>query len=316
VIPLPFKEQWALQVLITGFFNSTIQGPIIVQQMLNLLCVPDSLGQILRNILDLIAGILPFTLDDIIGLLGGMSLDAFFDKLDQMLSDMAGFFEYLNYIVSLDLSRFSLAQAYVQKFTLGQFLAAIVNGDGRGNCIMRAMLEEFTGSDNLRDAITAIDIERDKEQKATAAAASATTELGKDRANKQKKTDKEIFFEPVADELIFEGVVTGTPTPTPALDPQTVALLEQKLAEIEQRTLQVGYRVASLESNQVTPTPDDGIHDGGFFDEDASGGSDGVIVVGWPSPTPTQTPTPTPSPPVELGMGDGGIQPGGGNVFG
>lgn len=282
----------------TGFFNSTIQGPIVVEQMKNLLCNPDSLGQILRNILDLIAGSLPFTLDDIANLLGGMAIDEFFDKLDQMFSDLAGFFEYLNYIVSLDLSQFSLAQVYVQKFTLGQFLAAMVNGDGRGNCIMRAMLEEFTGSDNLRDAITAIDIERDKEERAAAAASAAQTESGKQRAYDSETKEKEIFFEPVPDELILQGVVTGTPTPTPPpIDSETAAMIQAKLLELDQRTMSVGYRVASM----VTPTPDTGELDGGYFNEGEDGGEDGIV----PSDSEWYTPTPTPSPSSQLGIGPG-----------
>lgn len=287
----------------TGFFNSTIQGPIIIEQMKNLLCIPDSLGQILRSILDLIAGSLPFTLDDITNLLGGLELDEFFEKLDQMLSDMAGFFEYLNYIVSLDLSQFSLAQAYVQKFTLGQFMAAIVKGDGRGNCIMRAMLEEFTGSDNLRDAITAIDVERDKEERAAAAASDAQTESGKQRAYDSQTEDKEIFFEPVPDELILQGIVTGTPTPTPPpIDAATAALIQAKLLELDARTMQVGYEQQRL-AMIVTPTPD-GEVDGGYFDEGAAGGSDGVVASDseWYTPT---TPTPTPTPSSELGFGGG-----------
>lgn len=294
----------------TGFFNSTIQGPIIIEQMKNLLCNPDSLGQILRSILDLIAGSLPFSLDDIIGLLGGMGLDDFFAKLDQMLSDLAGFFEYLNYIVSLDLSQFSLAQAYVQKFTLGQFLAAAVRGDGRGNCIMRAMLEEFTGSDNLRDAITAIDIERDKEERAQAQASAAETESGKQRAYDSQTTEKEVFFEPVDDDLILQGIVTGTPTPTPPpIDAATAAMIQAKLAELDQRTMTVGYRVAALVT--PTPTPDDGTLDGGYFDEGSSGGSDGLV----PSDSEWFTPTPTPSPSTMFGAGE---EPelGGGGGFG
>lgn len=294
----------------TGFFNSTIQGPIIVEQMKNLLCNPDSLGQILRSILDLIAGSLPFSLDDIIGLLGGMGLDDFFAELDQMLSDLAGFFEYLNYIVSLDLSQFSLAQAYVQKFTLGQFLAAVVRGDGRGNCIMRAMLEEFTGSDNLRDAITAIDIERDKEERAQAQASAAETESGKQRAYDSQTTEKEVFFEPVDDDLILQGIVTGTPTPTPPpIDAATAAMIQAKLAELDQRTMAVGYRIAALVT--PTPTPDDGTLDGGYFDEGVSGGSDGLV----PSDSEWFTPTPTPTPSTMFGAGE---EPelGGGGGFG
>ena len=290
----------------TGFFNSTIQGPIIIEQMKNLLCNPDSIGQILRSILDLIAGLLPFTLDDIDGLLGGLGLDEFFDKLDQMLSDLAGFFEYLNYIVSLDLSQFSLAQAYVQKFTLGQFLAAIVNGNGRGNCIMRAMLEEFTGSDNLRDSITAIDIERDKEERAAAAASAAQTESGKQRAYDSQTKEKEMFFEPVPDELILQGIVTGTPTPTPPpIDTATAAMIQAKLLELDARTMSVGYEQQRL-AMIVTPTPDGEVSlDGGYFNESESGGDDGVV----PSDSEWYTPTPTPTPSSALGvdeLGEGG----------
>jgi len=212
-----------------------------------------------------------------------------------MLSDMAGFFEYLNYIVSLDLSQFSLAQAYVQKFTLGQFMAAIAKGEGRGNCIMRAMLEEFTGSDNLRDAITAIDVERDKEERAAAAASAAQTESGKQRAYDSQTEDKEIFFEPVPDELILQGIVTGTPTPTPPpIDAATVALIQARLQEVEARTMSVGLRLAMM----VTPTPDEEV-DGGYFDEGVSGGSDGVV----PSDSEWYTPTPTPTPSSALGSG-------------
>lgn len=282
----------------TGFFNSTIQGPVIIGQMQNILCSPDSLGQLLRTILDLIAGILPFSLDDITGLLG-MGIDAFFDELDQLFSQLAGFFEYLNYLVSLDLSQFSLGQVYIQKFTLGQFLASIARGDGRGNCIMRAMLEEFTGSDNMRDAITAVQIEKDKEEKAAAAAAASSSESGKERANAQKNTDKEIFFEPVPDELILQGVITGTPTPTPpALDEVTAREIVNKLLELDQRTMEVGYRIAMI----VTPTLEEGILDGGYFDENSSGGSDTVVPVDseWASPSPTPTVTPSPSPSVGL----------------
>jgi len=281
----------------TRFFNSTIQGPIIIEQMKNLLCIPDSLGQMLRSILDLIASSLPFTLDDIIALFGGMGVDEFFDKLDQMLSDLAGFFEYMNYIISLDLSQFSLAQAYVQRFTLGQFLAAMVNGDGRGNCIMRAMLEEFTGSDNLRDAITAIDIERDKEERAAEAASAAQTESGKQRAYDSQTKEKEMFFEPVSDELILQGIVTGTPTPTPPpIDAATAAMIQAKLVELDARTMSVGYKIVALESS----TLDDGVHDGGYFAEDQDGGDDGVV----PSDSEWYTPTPTPSA-MDFGEGEG-----------
>jgi len=253
----------------TQFFNSTIQGPIIIEQMRNLLCVPDSLGQILRNILELIASTLPFTLDDIMDLLGGRTLDGFFQELDLMLSQIAAFFEYLNYIFDLDLSRFSLAQAYVQKFTLGQFLASALRGNGRGNCITRGILEEFTGSDNLRDAITAIDIERDKEERATAAASQAVTESGKEKALALENTDKEIFFKPVDDALILQGVVTGPPLPPPPpIDEATAALIQSKLLTLDSRTMYLGYRVTDLQSP-----------DGGYFNEDASGGPDSVVPV-------------------------------------
>jgi hypothetical protein len=295
----------------TGFFNSSIQGPIIVDQMKNLLCNRDSVGQILRSILDLIAGSLPFTLDDIAALLGGLSIDEFFDNLDQMLSELAGFFEYLNYIVSLDLSQFSLAEAYIQKFTLGQFLAAMVNGDGRGNCIMRAMLEEFTGSDNLRDAITAIDIERDKEERAAAAASDAQTESGKQRAYDSETKEKEIFFEPVPDELILQGVVTGTPTPTPPpIDAATAAMIQDRLSQLDARTMSLGYEQERLRNlTLVAPTSTPEFLDGGYFNEDEEGGEDGLVPSDseWYSP-----PTPTPTPSSVL-LGDGGIQDGGGS---
>jgi len=288
----------------TGFFNSSIQGPIIVDQMKNLLCTPDSLGQILRSILDMIAGSLPFDLDDITDLLGGLDLDDFFDKLDQTLSDLAGFFEYLNYIVSLDLSQFNLAKAYVQKFTLGQFVAAMVRGDGRGNCIMRAMLEEFTGSDNLRDAISTIDVERDKEERAAAQASEAKTESGKQRAYDSQTTDKEKFFEPVDDDLILQGIETSTPTPTPPpIDEATAAMIRLRLLELDQRTMVLGYTVRDLIVTTPTPEICCEVVDGGYFDEGASGGSDGVVPRDSEWYTPTPTPTPTPS---DGGIGFGG----------
>ena len=286
----------------TGFFNSTIQGPVIVDQMKKLLCEPDSIGRILRDLLDLIAGALGLNLDAINGLLGGMGLDEFFNKLNDMFGVLANFFEYLNYLVSLDLSRFNLAQAYISKFTLGQFLAAIARGDGRGNCIMRAMMEEFTGGESLRESISQIRLEKDKEDKKQAAAAGAAlagenagsvNETGKNKRIKKsqkEEVDKEVFYEPVSDELVLEGVITGE---APPVDSQTAALIQERLAQLESRTYTLGYRIATL----PTPTPAPfNVLDGGYFYEDATGGLDGVVPVDseWATPIPTGTPGPEP----------------------
>jgi hypothetical protein len=274
----------------TGFFNSTIQGPVIIDQMKKLLCEPDSIGRILRDLLSLIASLLPLNLDALNGILGGRSLDDFFNKLNEMFGVLASFFEYLNYLVSLDLSRFNLAQAYISKFTLGQFLAAIARGDGRGNCIMRAMMEEFTGGESLRESISQIRLEKDKEDKKQAAAAAATedtaaqaragvNETGKDKRikrAKQEEVDKEVFYEPVSDELVLEGVITGE---APPVDSQTAALIQERLALLESRTYYLGYRIAVLPTPTPGPgsTPITGGVDGGYFSEDSLGGPDGVI---------------------------------------
>jgi hypothetical protein len=203
-----------------------------------------------------------------------------------------------------------LAEAYIQKFTLGQALAAMVNGDGRGNCIMRAMLEEFTGSDNLRDAITAIDVERDKEQRAAEVASAAQTESGKQRAYDSQTKEKEVFFEPVPDELVLQGIVTGTPTPTPPpIDAATAAMIQAKLSQLDARTMSLGYEQERLRNlTLVAPTPTPEFLDGGYFNEDEEGGEDGIVPSDseWYSPP---TPTPTPS---SFPLGDGGIQDGGG----
>lgn len=260
----------------TRFFNSTLQGPIILEQMNNLLCVPDSIGFALRQMLELIASNLPFTLDDIAALLGG-DIDEFFDKLDLILSQLALFIEYLNFIVDTDLSQFNLAQAYVQRFTVGQFVASMVRGDGRGNCIMRAMLEEFTGSDNLRDAITAIDIERGKEESAQEQTSESETESGKQRAYDSQITEKEMFFKPVEDALILFPT-----SPPPALDAATALRIQSKLAELDQRTMTLGYGLSNL-FNASTPTPPmPPMVDGGFFAENSTGGPDQVIPIDSP----------------------------------
>jgi hypothetical protein len=281
----------------TRFFNSTIQGPVIVDQMKNLLCTPDSIGQMLRSVLDLIAGTSSFTFDHIINLLGGMTIDEFFTTLDGIFSDIAGLFDYVNYIISLDLSQFSFAQAYVQKFTLGQFLASMANGEGRGNCIVRAMLEEFTGSDNLRDAITAINIETGKEERAAEAASEAETEFEKQKAYDSQTKEKEIFFKPVDDDLIMRGIVTGTPTPTPPpIDAATIASIINTINTINSRITTLGNQVQTFLDHMDSNTSS---LDGGYFDENFDGGSDGVVLKDsiWSvSQTPTPTPTPTPSP--------------------
>lgn len=294
----------------TGFFNSTIQGPVIVDQMKKLLCEPDSIGRILRDLLDLIAGALGLNLDAINGLLGGMGLDEFFNKLNDMFGVLANFFEYLNYLVSLDLSRFNLAQAYISKFTLGQFLAAIARGDGRGNCIMRALMEEFTGSESLRDSISQIRLEKEKEERMQAAAAGAAlavdtatqarsgaNETGKEKRmkrNKKEEVDKEVFYEPVSDDLVLAGVITGE---APPIDSQTAALIQERIHMLEIRTYELGYRIATT----VIVTPEPPSLDAGFFNEDETGGSDGVIPVdsSWYTTPPTPTPT--------LDLGEGGV---------
>ena len=255
----------------SSFFNSTIQGPIVVDQMRKILCEPDAIGQALARLLALIASALPFSLDDLVGLLGGLSLDEFFAKLDGVFSQLASFFEYLNYLVSLDFSRFQFAQLWVTKYTLGQFLAALVRGEGRGNCIMRALLEEFTGSENLRGAIQSIDLERKREERRSRQFAAATSEAERQRINEEIKQEKEVFFEPVPEDLIYQGTITGTPAPTtgpsdpeqPELDSTTTQLIAQKLAEIDQRTMQMGYQILELVMLVPTPKP----MDGGYFNE-------------------------------------------------
>lgn len=263
----------------TRFFNSTLQGPIILEQMNNLLCVPDSIGFALRQMLELIAGVLPFSLDDIAALLGG-NIDEFFGNLDLILSQLAGFVEYLNYIVDTDLSQFNLAQAYVQRFTVGQFVASMVRGDGRGNCIMRAMLEEFTGSDNLRDAITAINIERDKEESAQEQTSESETESGKQRAYDSQITEKEMFFKPVEDDLVLAGFEFPTgPSSPPPIDAATALRIQSKLAELDQRTMMLGYGLSDLINAPAPTAPVDKMVDGGFFAENSTGGPDQIIPI-------------------------------------
>jgi len=251
----------------TQFFNSTIQGPVLVDQMRNLLCNQNSLGQVLARILDLIAGALPFSLDDIDALLGGMAVDEFFNKLDILFGQLATIFEYLNYLVSLDFSRFQFAQAFISRYTLGQFLAAAVRGEGRGNCMTRAVLEEFTGNETLRGAISAIDLERQREESRATASASASTEIGKERTA-ALPPEKEIFFEPIPEDLIAVTGSTGTtgstgpetpePSPTitpPPLDPETVRLIREKLDEVDRRTMILGYELYELKYPASTPDP-------------------------------------------------------------
>ena len=263
----------------TRFFNSTLQGPIILEQMNNLLCVPDSIGFALRQMLNLIASQVPFTLDDIAALLGG-NIEEFFVKLDLILSQLAGFIEYLNFIVDTDLSQFNLAQAYVQRFTVGQFVASMVRGDGRGNCIMRAMLEEFTGSDNLRDAITAINIERDKEESAQEQTSESETESGKQRAYDSQITEKEMFFKPVEDDLVLAGFEFPTgPSSPPPIDAATALRIQSKLAELDQRTMMLGYGLSDLINAPAPTAPVDKMVDGGFFAENSTGGPDQIIPI-------------------------------------
>jgi hypothetical protein len=251
----------------TQFFNSTIQGPVIIDQMRNLLCNPNSLGQLLARILDLIASSLPFSLDDIAALLGGLSIDDFFNKLDVLFGQLATIFEYLNYLVSLDFSRFRFAQAFMSRYTLGQFLAAAVRGEGRGNCMTRAVLEEFTGNETLRGAISAIDIERQREEGRASASANARTEIGKERTA-ALPPEKEVFFDPIPEELIAvtggEGTTGSTgpetpdPSPTltpPPLDPETLRLIREKLDEVDRRTMILGYELYELRYPASTPEP-------------------------------------------------------------
>lgn len=228
-------------------FNSTIQGPIVVDQMRRLLCEPNSLGQLLARILDLIASSLPFSYDDIIALFGGLGIDDFFAQIDSIFSQMANLVDFLNYLVSLDFSRFQFAQAFTSKYTLGQFLAAIIRGEGRGNCITRGMLEQFTGNETLRGAISTIDIEKDKEERSARALARATTEADRQRASQIANNDKEIFFDEVPEDLVYRGFditgpsepITGSPDPEPTpppIDPETLRLIEERLQELERKT--------------------------------------------------------------------------------
>ena len=312
-------------------FNSSVQGPAIIDKMRDLLCTPNSLGRILDEILSIIAGLLPFSLDDLIGLLGGRSWDEFFNQLDSMFSQLASFVEFLNYLVQIDFSRFTFANNYLIKKNLGEYLAALVRGQGRGaNCVQRAMMEQFLGSDNLKDAIRKIDIEEQEEEKRTAAAAQEETPSGKEKATKKQAQNikpKEEFFPPPTDEQINAGLpqpeqrkagllVGANPeSPDFVFDEEVekvILPLTTNLEELETRIIQLEERLYQTRILLLGITGgEENNNDGGYFNEDASGGPDSVILQGvvWPTPTPTITPTHTPTPtPSGIVFGEVGFE--------
>jgi hypothetical protein len=114
--------------------------------------------------------------------------------------------------------------------------------DAQDNALLTPILARRTGP-----AGDCYDIERDKEERAAAAASAAQTESGKQRAYDSQTKEKEMFFEPVPDDLILQGIVTGTPTPTPPpIDAATAAMIQAKLLELDARTMTVGYEQQRL----------------------------------------------------------------------
>ena len=277
----------------SSFFNSVIQGPTVVDKIQGLLCTPNSIGNILNQVLNMIAGALPFGLDNLNALFGGAGVDAFFNGVDGMISQMAGMIEYANYILTLDMNQITLGQLYVTQFTLGQFLAAGVRGEGYGNCIQRAMLEQFTGSDNVHDAIAAIDLETKQSENFTESAVEAVTNIGKDKARKlqeiARSQTKELFFPPIPDSVILRSLA-ASPSPTPVpYSHEDINELTRRILELEGRLWQIGYAV--IEGNH------DHGSDGGYFNEYDTD-TDGISPADGPPVSPTPTPTPTPTPAI------------------
>ena len=305
----------------SSFFNSVIQGPTVVDKIQGLLCTPNSIGNILNQVLNMIAGALPFGLDDLNALFGGPGMDEFFDGVDFMISQMAGMIEYANYILEMDMNQASLGQLYVTQFTLGQFLAAGVRGEGYGNCIQRAMLEQFTGSDNVHDAIAAIDLEtQQSENSTTPAVETVIADIGKvgkvgkviapsrlDRARKleemSRSNTKELFFPPIPDAVILRSSLPISPTPTPVpYSHEDINELTRRILELEGRLWEIGYAVIEGGDNHDS--------DAGYFNEYATD-TDGIApadappVSPTPSPTRSPSPSPTPSPTPSLLMETG-----------